>query len=63
MVNKDVYNKITVRDLFSPETQVYGLADRGVATGGISIYIPPKSVSVLFTCVTLTRVFEIAMTS
>ena len=34
---------------------------RGVATGGISVYIPPKSVTVLFTCETLTR-FEIAMT-
>jgi len=30
--------------------------------GGISVYIPPKSVTVLFTCGTLTC-FEIAMTS
>jgi len=32
---------------------------RGVATGGISVYIPPKSVTVLFTCGTLTRVLKL----
>jgi len=31
---------------------------RGVATGGISVYIPPKSVTVLFTCGTLTHVLK-----
>ena len=42
--------------------QVHTHTPRGVATGGISVYIPPKSVTILFTCGTLTR-FEIAMTS
>jgi len=32
---------------------------RGVAMGGISVYIPPKSVTVLFTCGTLTHVLEL----
>ena len=32
---------------------------RGVATGGISVYIPPKSVTVLFTCGTLTHVLKL----
>jgi len=31
----------------------------GVATGGISVYIPPKSVTVLFTCGTLTHVLKL----
>jgi len=31
--------------------------------GSISVYIPPKSVTVLLTCGTSTHVFEIAMTS
>ena len=35
---------------------------RCVATGGISVIYPTKSVTALFTCGTLTR-FEIAMTS
>ena len=36
------------------------LCTRGVATGGISVYIiPPKSVTVLFTCGTLTRVLKL----
>jgi len=39
---------------------VQGRSDGG--GGGISVYIPPKSVTVLFTCGILTR-FEIAMTS
>ena len=37
--------------------------EQGRSDGGyISVYTPPKSVTVLFTCGTLTR-FEIAMTS
>jgi len=35
------------------------LANRGVVTGGISVYIPPKSVTVLFTCGTLTHVLKL----
>jgi len=37
------------------------MTDRGVATGGggISVYIPPKSVTVLFTCGTLTHVLKL----
>ena len=32
---------------------------RGVATGGIPVYIPPKSVTVLFTCGTLTHISKL----
>jgi len=32
--------------------------NRGVASGGISVYISPKSVTVLFTCGTLTHVLK-----
>jgi len=36
-----------------------GEKGRGVATGRISVYIPPKSVTVLFTCGTLTHVLKL----
>ena len=37
----------------------YLLAARGIAMGGISVYIPPKSVTILFTCGTLTHVLKL----
>jgi len=50
---------LSFRLRFSPLYPPLSFAARGVATGGMSVYIPPKSVTVLFTCGTLTHVLKL----